>query len=74
MPKQSPKRARAAKKPPAKKSALVRKALALIERRLDSDDLNTSVGDLIRLLEMTEKHDGPRRVEATFVDPEDFNE
>lgn len=33
---------------------LIRKALLLIERRLDREDINSSLGDLIRLLELTE--------------------
>ncbi len=69
---QKPRKKTTSRRRAPKREALLRKALALVERRLDSEDMNASVADLIRLLELSEKEQGNREVRATFVDPEDF--
>ncbi len=69
---QKPRNKSKAPKRASRRDRLIRKALALVERRLDSDELNTSVADLIRLLELSDKERGDREVRATFVDPEEF--
>ena len=49
---------------------LARKALTLIERKLDRGDLNTTVGDLIRLIELLESSGAEpgQKVEVKWVD------
>jgi len=46
---------RPARRKPNAREKLVRKALRLIERRIDKEEINSSLGDLIRLLELTEE-------------------
>jgi len=51
---------------------LIRKALELIERRLDNEQINASLADLIRLLELAREAEGGGRepVVARWYDPE----
>ncbi len=55
---------------PATRDKLVRKALRLIERRLDAGEINCSMGDLIRLLEIAEPANS-EPVCAGWVDDEE---
>ncbi len=52
---------------------LFRKALALLEERLDSQDLKSSLADLIRLLKVSRELEGsnPGPVEVRWVESEE---
>lgn len=52
---ESEKARRPARRRPSTREKLVRKALRLIERRMDRGEINSSLGDLIRLLELAEE-------------------
>ena len=54
---------------------LIDKALALLERRIDNEDVNSSLADLVRLLELA-RESAPakdRHVIVEFVEPEWLN-
>lgn len=55
---------------PPDRQALIRKALALIERRIDEGAVNASMSDLIRLMEFAGEVDASDQpVEVRWVDP-----
>jgi hypothetical protein len=63
------KKARRTTRKASTREKLVRKALALIERRMDQEAINSSLSDLIRLLELSEEREC-EEVRAGWVDPE----
>lgn len=52
-------------------AALVGKAIANIEAKLDKDELKPTYGDLIRLLQMRKElgEDQPREITVSWVEP-----
>jgi len=59
----------------ANPAKLVKKALALLEKRLDDGDLKeSSLADVIRLLKISAdvQHRAPREVMVRWVDPEEW--
>ncbi len=55
--------------PMVRRRLLIEKALELIERRIDSEQMNVSLGDMVRLLEMAgEAEEADRQVTARWID------
>lgn len=76
MPRPGRKHGTSPKDKPGGRRALVEKALALLERRIDDDRMSSSLADLVRLLELAREWEvgGEQVVVVRWVDPDEVGE
>lgn len=74
MPSDKPRNRKSAADRDTRRRQLVDKALALLERRLDNEELNSSLADLVRLLEVARQMESESAEETVvrveYVTPE----